>query len=291
MCADGHLLRLLTAAQLLPAARLRRALTRPALPTLDGLPDLSAQDSASLATAQSRAGAILEQCQQLDIRIIAYGDTAYPPLLARLRDAPPLLYVQGNVAALTMRCVAVVGSRKADAEGLDLAGRCAFGLAAQGCCVVSGLAAGCDTCAHQGALAHAQGRTVAVLAHGQDMVFPEGNRGLLAHILEQGGASLSEYPPGTAIASHRFVQRNRLQSGLSQATVVVQTPVRGGTMHTARFCHRQGRALFAFKPQADLPETEAELWSGNNQLLAQGMAQPLDAHAGMEQVLAALGVG
>ena len=188
--------------------------------------------------------AILTACADLGIQVIALRDPEYPAQLSQISDAPPLLYVRGSVAALTMPGVAVVGMRKASEDGRKAARVIAKTVVRLEFSVVSGLALGIDQAAHEAAL-EAGGITVAVLAHGLHTVAPASNKDLADAIIGAGGALVAEHPPGVSPRGGFYVQRNRIQTGLSLACVVVETSVEGGTMHTARFAHEQGRPLFA----------------------------------------------
>jgi len=174
------------------------------------------------------------------------GDDDYPPWLRTIPDRPPVVYVRGRLPR-GLRCVACVGTRVPSSFGCAAARGVAGFLAARGWSVVSGLALGVDTIAHEAALA-ASGHTVAVLANGLDRVHPRQNEPLAARILAAGGALLSEQPPGTAALPRHLVARNRIQSGMSTATAVMQTDLVGGTMHTARYTLLQGRLLVAAVP-------------------------------------------
>ncbi len=169
----------------------------------------------------------------------------YPPLLRVIPDPPGTLYVRG---ALSPRpYVACVGTREPSPFGVEVTRRLVTALVARGYGIVSGLALGVDTVAHRAALA-AGGHTVAVLAHGLDTVYPGVNRDLAEEILAAGGALVSEQPERTSPSPRTFVQRNRIQSGLSLATIVMQTDLAGGSMHTARFALVQDRLLFVPVP-------------------------------------------
>ena len=176
-------------------------------------------------------------------RLLAPDDDAYPALLAELPDRPDHLYIDGDPAALTLPCLAIVGSRNPTRGGERNAFEFARHLASRGFCIVSGLAAGIDTAAHRGALA-AGNATIAVLGHGIDGVYPAGNREL-AREIAAGGALVSEFPLGMAPRRESFPQRNRLISGLSLGTLVVEAARRSGSLITARLAAEQGREVFA----------------------------------------------
>lgn len=167
----------------------------------------------------------------------------YPPLLREIYDPPPLLYYSGNLQVLHQACLAVVGSRRHTAYGREIAYKFAARLAALGITVVSGLARGIDTWAHRGALA-GKGATAAVLGCGLDICYPPENRLLMQGIGQQ-GVVLSEFPPGSEPLPANFPRRNRLISGLSLGTLVVEAGEKSGALITASFALEQGREVYA----------------------------------------------
>lgn len=171
----------------------------------------------------------------------------YPALLARIADPPVRLWLRGDPHALRGPCVALVGSRAASPYGLAVAERLAADLARAGVTVVSGLARGVDSAAHRGALAAtgATGRTIAILGSGVDVIYPAEHEALADRIVNQGGAILSELPPGSPPRRGHFPRRNRLISGLSLAVVVIEASARSGSLQTARFALEQGREVLA----------------------------------------------
>lgn len=152
--------------------------------------------------------------------IITLADASYPPALLEIADPPSVLYVRGNPDLLHRRGIAVVGSRNATPQGTQTAESFARHLAAQGLCIVSGLALGIDAAAHRGALA-AQGETVAVIGTGADRIYPARNKELAIAIAER-GAIVSEFPLGTPAVAYNFPRRNRIISGLARGVLVVE---------------------------------------------------------------------
>ena len=206
----------------------------------------------------------LGYCRRNSISAIASTDPEFPALLREIRDYTHVLYLIGNAAALSSRCVAMVGTRACTPYGTQSAEKIAYGLAKQGALVVSGAARGIDSAAHRGAL-RAGGVTVAVLGNGLDVVYPEENAGLYRDIAAT-GALLSEYPPGTAAEGWHFPIRNRIISGLCLATVVVEAPLeRSGALITANTALEQGRDVFAVPGPID-----ASASRGCNRLIADG---------------------
>lgn len=203
-------------------------------------------DSAAEAVAHPDESALahaLEWCTKSGNHLVAASDDDYPALLRQTRDYPAALYVKGNLDALHLPALAIVGSRNPTRGGLQNAAEFARHLGACGFCIVSGLAQGIDTAAHRGALKGAA-QTVAILGHGIDRVYPAANRGL-AHDVAAHGALVSEYPLGTPPRAEHFPQRNRLISGLSLGTLVIEAAYRSGSLITARLASEQGREVFA----------------------------------------------
>lgn len=211
---------------------------------LAALPDLAKRGGLRRPIAiasRSEAERELETAERLGLRYLATVEPAYPRWLAATEDAPPLLTVLGDPALLSKPMIALVGARNASLNGRNFARRLAADLGRAGLVVVSGLARGLDTAAHQGALASG---TVAVMAGGADVVYPPENEGLWRDIV-QSGAAVSEMPPGTQPQASHFPRRNRIISGLSLGVVVVEANARSGSLITARFAADQGREVFA----------------------------------------------
>ena len=191
------------------------------------------------------------------------GQPVYPALLKEIRDYPKELYYIGDPKLLEEKCVSIVGSRKTNQYGRSTAYSFGKALGQRGITVVSGMAVGIDTCAHEGALQE-KGHTAAVLACGLDLCYPPCNRELKGKI-ESAGIVLSEYPPGTAAQRYYFPQRNRIISGLSPLTVVVQAGNRSGALITAELAADQGRDVGAVPGNID-----SEYNLGSNKLLREG---------------------
>lgn len=186
----------------------------------------------------------LQWLEQDDCHILMWGEDAYPARLAELSDAPPLLFVRGDPAQLHNPQLAMVGSRNPSLVGREIARDFAQHLATAGIVITSGLALGIDAASHQGAL-EAGGHTIAVFATGLDRVYPASNRELAHRIVASGGTLVSEQPPGTLPLQGNFPRRNRLISGLSLGTLVVEAALRSGSLITARQAAEQGREVFA----------------------------------------------
>jgi len=180
---------------------------------------------------------------QPDNHLITFRDPAYPPLLWQIPDPPPLLYVHGNVASLSSLQLAIVGSRNPTVSGRRTASEFAGCLAHAGLTITSGLALGIDAASHSGAL-DAGKATLAVMGTGLDRVYPAANREL-AHRIAEHGALVSEFPIGTPPRPENFPRRNRIISGLSLGTLVVEAATRSGSLISARCAAEQGREVFA----------------------------------------------
>jgi DNA processing protein len=187
----------------------------------------------------------LEWFRQTDNRhIITLHDPAYPELLKHIADPPSMLFVEGQLELLKQWQLAIVGSRNPSASGRDSAYEFARYLAEGDIVITSGLAAGIDAAAHQGALS-VQGHTIAVTGTGLDTVYPTKHKGLVEQIIEQQGAVVTEYPLGTIPRAENFPRRNRLISGMSLGTLVVEAALKSGSLITARMALEQGREVFA----------------------------------------------
>ena len=184
----------------------------------------------------------LERAHAKGYRIITYADLRYPPLLREIPDPPPYLYVSGVLEPWT-NTIAVVGSRNATDYGMETARRLSYDLSVRGLIVVSGMALGIDTAAHEGALS-ANRTTLAVLGSGLERIYPHRNRRLCEKISEM-GAVISEFPLGAEPEPHHFPIRNRIISGISRGTLVVEATRNSGSLITARLAAEQNREVFA----------------------------------------------
>lgn len=223
-----------------------------------GVAGVRAQAAPDLAAAEREWRAL----DRLGGCLIWLGDPAYPPLLAQLPDAPPVLSVLGDPALLAAPQVAIVGARAASAAGRRLAEDLAEDLAAAGVLVTSGLARGIDTAAHQGAMR--AGRTLAVVPGGLDLPYPRENAGLQARIAER-GAVVAEAPLGAAPVDRHFPRRNRVVAGLCLGVVVIEAAIRSGTLITAREAADLGREVFAVPGHPVDPRS-----AGGNALIKDG---------------------
>jgi DNA processing protein len=233
---------------------------------IEALPELSRRGGASRAIRvypQAAAEREMAAARKLGVALVGIREKAYPQRLAKIDDAPPLLAVRGHAAALSRPVIAMVGSRNASAAGLKFAERLTHDLGKAGFVIASGLARGIDAAAHRASLATG---TVAVLAGGQDRIYPEQHIDLLEAILPE-GVAISEMPFGWEPRAQDFPRRNRLISGLSLGVVIVEAAKRSGSLITARLALEQGREVFAVPGSPIDPRAE-----GTNGLLKQGAA-------------------
>ena len=239
---------------------------------LERLPDLARRGGAARPgriCSEDDARAELAASLRLGVSLIAPGEAGYPPRLAALDDAPPLLGVRGAQEVLMRPMIAIVGSRNASGAGLKFAAHLARELGEAGFVIASGLARGVDQAAHRASIA---GGTVAVLAGGHDRIYPPEHEDLLATMLEAGGAAISEMPLGHAPLARDFPRRNRLISGVALGVVVVEAALRSGSLITARIAAEQGREVFAV-PGSPLDPRAA----GTNDLIKQGATLTTEA--------------
>lgn len=242
---------------------------------------LESIDTEKLEKAYEKALHILSECKKEDVGIISYYENDYPEILRHCKnedgrlDPPILLYYRGNIKALEHPGIAVIGTREPTLNG-EKAGIFFSGeFAKRGYNIVSGLAIGCDTTGHQGALA-VGGITTAFLANGLDWdsIYPKENLELAKEIVNKGGLLLSEYPVGQSCGRYGLVARDRLQAGLSYATVVVQTGEKGGTMHAVNATIKSGKPLFAVEYKKNEDRTHSKV-QGNIKLISEQKAHPL----------------
>jgi DNA processing protein len=227
--------------------------------------------------------AALDRALEAGYRVVTMHDPGYPPLLREIPDPPAYLYVAGALEG-TDRCIAVVGSRNPTEYGVSNTWELSRDLAARGFTVVSGMARGIDSAAHEGAL-DGGGKTVAVLGSGLDRIYPAENRHLFARIAAA-GAVVSEFSPQTGPDAHRFPVRNRIISGMSLGTVIAEATLRSGSLITARLAADQGREVFAVPGSIHSFKS-----TGTHTLIKQGAK--LVEHAGdvVEEILPMLGTG
>ena len=208
----------------------------------------------------------LERLAKHGVRALTWKDAAYPALLKEIDDAPPVLYVRGDLSSGDDWAVSVVGTRRPTPYGRQVAEEVSFQLASNRICVVSGLARGVDAIAHRAAI-QAGGRTVAVLACGLDIVYPPEHAKLAREIMEH-GALISDYPLGTQPRGDYFPRRNRIMSGVSLGVLVVEGDVKSGALITARLALDQNRDVFAIPGSIFSPQSR-----GTNAIIQKGEAK------------------
>ncbi|PID46090.1 MAG: DNA-protecting protein DprA [Proteobacteria bacterium] len=237
------------------------------------------QQDAILSHSPDSAQTDMRWLEQDNHHLLTFHDKHYPRLLKEISSAPPLLYVHGNVELLSDPQIAIVGSRTPTQSGKNNAYEFAKHLASTGLCVTSGLALGIDGEAHRGALSD-DGATIAVTATGLDRVYPASHRKLAHQIAEQ-GALVSENPIGTAPQAKNFPRRNRIISGLSLGSLIVEAAQKSGSLITADFANEQGRMVFAIPGSIHNP-----LARGCHRLIRQGAKLVETANDVMEDLAA-----
>ncbi len=226
--------------------------------------------------SESVADIELSAAEDFGASTLCLGFDDYPARLAAIPGAPPLLYVKGQRELLNARTAAIVGARNASAAGLKITRTLACALGEAGVTTVSGLARGIDTAAHTASVPFG---TIACLAGGLDVVYPQENKGLYLQIMDT-GLLVSEMPPGTKPQARHFPRRNRIISGLSDGVIIIEAAAKSGSLITARFAAEQGRDIFAV-PGSPLDPRSA----GGNRLIKDGAILTRNA----DDVLAELG--
>lgn len=232
---------------------------------LRSLPGMRAEDVARLRAAERElvAADLRRQLAEVGATVVPFTAPEYPPLLRETPEPPLLLFVQGTLTRRDELAVAIVGTRGCTPYGLMLAERLAGDLARRGFTIVSGMAAGIDAAAHEGALS-AGGRTIAVMATGMDITFPASHKDLRRRLGES-GAVVTERPWGTPPLPEAFPIRNRIVAGMTLGTIVVEAPAKSGALITARLAGEFGREVFAVPGSVDSP-----LSRGCHQLIKDG---------------------
>ncbi len=221
----------------------------------------------------------LEEIENKGVRIITYLDDEYPGGLRNVFDPPAFLYAKGKLITSNSQKIAVVGTRRTSSYGRAVTEALSKELARAGVTIVSGMARGCDSAAHWGAL-KANGETVAVLGTGIDKVYPKENKALYEEIIKK-GLVLSEFPLGTPPLPQNFLQRNRIVSGMSRALLITEAPVKSGAMMTARLALNEGKDVFSVPGYITSDKS-----SGTNKLIKEGAALVEDAN----DILSALSI-
>ena len=231
--------------------------------------------------ANLNARYIIRESGKLGIKTVSRYDDDFPKNLLNTvdekgkPDVPVLLYYMGDLSVSQKPAVAIIGTREPSSQG-KIAGE-ALGefFSSKGFNIVSGLAVGCDTAGHRGALKSAAGSTTAFLAHGLNTVYPPENKGLAEEIVAKGGLLMSEYPVGEHVNRNYLVSRDRLQAALADATLVIQTGVKGGTMHAVNATLAAGKKVYAVEYNQFIPDDRD---TGNKWLISNGRAIPMRSH-------------
>lgn len=225
----------------------------------------------------SKANAILEYCTNNNIQLLCFGDDEYPELLKEIIDFPIVLYVKGDKSVMSSTLpLSMVGSRRPSIYATKTAEKFSFDIASSGMTIVSGMARGIDTICHKGAI-RAGKPTIAVLGCGVDVTYPAENEDIKLAI-EQNGCVISEFPPGTPPLHTNFPVRNRIISGISLGTFVVEGTLKSGSMITVRMAQEQGREVFTVPTNIDNIRGE-----GNNLLIQQGAKMVLKVSDVLEE--------
>lgn len=215
----------------------------------------------------------------MKINTISPLDSNYLQIIDTIASKPKRLYFIGKIPDTRRPTVAIVGTRKPTSYGREVTYRLAYDLAKKGIVVVSGLALGVDGIAHRAAL-DAGGITLAVLANGVDIIYPANHKDLANNIIQNGGAIISEYEPGTGARDFQFIERNRIVSGLSDAIIITEAAIHSGTMSTAAHALDQGREVFVVPGNITSP-----LSAGCNKLIKQG-ATPITCAEDVLEIIA-----
>jgi DNA processing protein len=223
---------------------------------------------------QEIANEVIYNSEKLGIKILSPFDHDFPERYKNIPNGPVLIHVLGNTRCLNeLNSVAIIGTRDPSDYGISIGRRYSKLFAENGINVISGLAKGCDTTAHEGCI-EGGGKTIAILAGGLEKIYPKENHLLADRIIEAQGALISEYQIGTASLPNYFVERDRLQSGLSKALVVVETDIKGGSMHTVKFAKEQSVPVYF-----DYTNNETRLnvpkFQGNISMIENNKALPI----------------
>ncbi|MGD9638850.1 MAG: DNA-processing protein DprA [Alphaproteobacteria bacterium] len=246
---------------------------------LDAIPKISKISTKNFKIcSREKAQEEIDYLDKIKAKIITLCDPEYPPLLAEIADPPPIIIAKGNFDILTKKSVAIVGARNASISGKKLAYETAVGLVSSDITVVSGMARGIDTAAHEGALS-SKGATIAVLGTGVDVVYPYENTKLY-HQLCSEGVVISEFPCKTSPQPQNFPRRNRIISGISEAVAVIEASLKSGSLITARTALEQNREIFAIPGSPKDPRA-----GGPNSLIRNG-ANLLESYEDIIKVLA-----
>lgn len=233
-----------------------------------------------------KADTILEKNKELDIKVTFYTDKNYPKELAKIDNPPAIIYYKGaEFSEVSEHAIACVGTRKPTKLSYNAVNYLIPQWVNNNCSIISGLACGVDKLSHQSCVS-AGGKTVAVLAHGLDMIYPKENKALADRILSSGGILMSEYPVGTKADKFRFVNRNRLIVGMSKAVVIYECDAKGGTMHNVEYATQQKKPIFC----PDVGNEVIDIQTGTKKLIDEHIATVIKQGRDIKGVLDAVGV-
>lgn len=204
--------------------------------------------SIELHNSCEKSKRIMDWAEKKHIKIVDFKSSRYPSSLKAIDDPPLLLFIKGDYEFIRKEenCIGVIGSRMPTDYGKEISKMVGRYLAKKNIGVISGLALGCDAGAHTGCLEY-KGKTAAILAHGLNMIYPNENKKLAEEIIASGGCIISEYFPYETPKQYSFIERDRIQSGLSKGIIVIETEETGGTMHTVRFARKQKKKIGCMK--------------------------------------------
>lgn len=212
---------------------------------------------------------VRESCLKNGVEIVAFSSDLFPESLRLIKDCPVILYCKGNTSLLRhQKRVSVVGTRKASSYGIRAARKISFNLSDRGFCVVSGLALGIDRESHLGSI---EGGTpgIAVLASGPEKATPTSNSDIYEGLIRSNGLIVSEHEPGFPVVKTELVKRNRIQSGLSSHSIIIETGATGGTITQAKYALEQGRGILTMLANSESPSSFNCDYSGANRLVAE----------------------
>jgi len=216
-----------------------------------------------LHLAEAAADKEVKDAGSINSKIVSIFDLEYPELMRKTNESPVIIYIKGHWHTDSNKAIGIIGTREPTKHGTVIANRISEYFSAEDYSIVSGLAVGCDTLAHESAL-RANAHTVAVLSHGLQMIAPRQNTGLAKRILDSGGLLLTEYSYGTEVKPFQYVQRDKIQAALAQAIIMIQSGLKGGSLHASRAILKYGRILATPYPTEEdiknnYPRVEANL--------------------------------
>lgn len=239
-----------------------------------------------VSEALLKADTILEKNKEFNIKVTFYTDKNYPKELAKIDNPPAIIYYKGaEFSEISEHAIACVGTRKPTKLSYMAVNYLVPQWVNNNCSIISGLACGVDKLSHQSCISSG-GKTVAVLAHGLDMIYPKENKALADRILSSGGILMSEYPVGTKADKFRFVNRNRLIVGMSKAVVIYECDAKGGTMHNVEYATQQKKPIFC----PDVGDEVIDIQTGTKKLIDENTATVIKQGRDIKGVLDAVGV-